>query len=501
MDTVHDTEEIKWELWKVVYGVWDYIKNSGKFPEAETLTLEWVGCIPGKRESRRFEGPYMLKQQDITEQKEHYDAVAHGGWSIDLHPADGVYSARPGCDQWHSRGVYQIPYGCLYSKNIANLFLAGRIISASHVAFGSTRVMGTGSVCGQAVGIASAICIRDNLLPDDISKPDGIGRLQMELMRIGQHIPGLRLEDPDNLAQKAVITASSRLKMGELKPDGYLVKLDTSWAQMLPLPAGEVPRVSFTVDAKQPTTLRMELRTSDRPDNHTPDVVLGEKTLELEAGENQRVTADFQVTINEPRYVFFCLMKNERVSVRCSQQRVTGILSVAYRRTQKPSEDMGVETFEIWCPQARPGGQNLAIAVEPTVDIFSPENLKNGLVRPTCGPNAWVAGFEDDKPAITLSWDKSQKLNRIELSFDTDFDHPMATVLVEQPERAMPFCVKHYRICDSSGQAIFEETDNYQARNIISLDQPVITDKLSIQLFKTHGNALAALFEVRCYEN
>jgi hypothetical protein len=54
LDTVHDTEEIKWELWKVVYGVWDYFKNSGRFPEADNLTLEWVGTIPGKRESRRF---------------------------------------------------------------------------------------------------------------------------------------------------------------------------------------------------------------------------------------------------------------------------------------------------------------------------------------------------------------------------------------------------------------------------------------------------------------
>lgn len=139
LDTVHDTEKIKWELWKVVYGVWNYIKNSGEFPEAETLTLEWVGTIPGKRESRRFEGDYILTQQDIVEQRMHKDAVAYGGWSIDLHPSDGVFSELPGCNQWHSKGIFPIPYRCLYSNNISNLFLAGRIISASHVAFGSTR--------------------------------------------------------------------------------------------------------------------------------------------------------------------------------------------------------------------------------------------------------------------------------------------------------------------------------------------------------------------------
>ena len=92
LDTILDTEEIKYELWKVVYGVWDYIKNSGKFPQAKTLTLEWVGLFPGKRESRRFNGLYTLTQQDVINQSTHYDAVAYGGWAIDLHPADGVYA-------------------------------------------------------------------------------------------------------------------------------------------------------------------------------------------------------------------------------------------------------------------------------------------------------------------------------------------------------------------------------------------------------------------------
>ena len=148
-DTVHETEKIKWELWKVVYGIWDHIKNSGEFPDAGNLTPDWAGMILGKRESRRFEGDYMLIQQDVVEQRPHYDAVSFGGWSIDLHPADGVFSEKPGCNQWHSKGVYQIPYRCMYSRNIRNLFLAGRIISASHAAFGSSRVMATCIMAGR----------------------------------------------------------------------------------------------------------------------------------------------------------------------------------------------------------------------------------------------------------------------------------------------------------------------------------------------------------------
>ena len=122
LDTIHQSEEIKFELWKVVYGIWDYVKNSGKYPESENLTLEWVGTIPGKRESRRFEGDYMLVQQDIVEQKDYYDRVAFGGWAMDLHPADGIYSQYNSCTQWHTKGVYSIPYRCYYRETLTTFF-------------------------------------------------------------------------------------------------------------------------------------------------------------------------------------------------------------------------------------------------------------------------------------------------------------------------------------------------------------------------------------------
>jgi len=500
MDTVHDTEQIKWELWKVVYGVWDYIKNSGEFPQAETLTLEWVGLIPGKRESRRFEGPYLLRQQDIVEQRQHHDAVSFGGWSIDLHPADGVYSDRPGCNQWHARGVYAIPYRCMVSRNIPNLFLAGRIISASHVAFGSTRVMATCGDAAQAVGVAAALCVRDDLRPTDLADREHVGALQTELMRRGQYIPGLRLGDPDDLAQSGTITASSRFRLVALEPDGPLLPLAESWAQMLPVANGPAPKVSFVIDAAESTELRCELRTSDRPDNFTPDVVLAAKKVEVKPGENQHVAFDFDATIDQPRYVFVCLMQNEHVSVRCSDQRITGLLSVRHRATQSPDDDIGVETFEFWCPIRRPDGHNLAVAIDPPIDLFGPANVTNGLARPTCGPNAWLADLDDATPTLTLQWDRPKTIGRIELTFDTDRDHPLESVFFPHPERAMPFCVKRYRIRDADGRLLVERDDNHQTRNSVVLETPVTTDRLAIELLERHASVPAAVFEVRCYD-
>lgn len=209
LDTIRDTEIIKFELWKIVYGVWNHIKNSGKYPETENYTLEWVGLFPGKRESRRFKGYYMLTQQDIIEQHEHYDAVSFGGWSIDLHPADGVYGAGRACNQWHSKGIYQIPYRCLVTPDADNLFIGGRIISVSHVANGSTRVMCTAAHGGQAIGTAAAIALRDHLKPADLIGRERIGQLQSALLRTGHFLPGERFgrgmlppEDPDQRIQR-----------------------------------------------------------------------------------------------------------------------------------------------------------------------------------------------------------------------------------------------------------------------------------------------------------
>lgn len=130
-------------------------------------------------------------------QQQHKDAVAYGGWSIDLHPADGVYSERQPCNQWHSKGVFQIPYRCYYSRNIKNLFLAGRIIGVSHVAFGATRVMATCAYGAQAVAVAASLCLKHSKQPAQLYSEHYLPLLQRELMKIGQHIPGLSLEDKE----------------------------------------------------------------------------------------------------------------------------------------------------------------------------------------------------------------------------------------------------------------------------------------------------------------
>lgn len=506
LDTVHDTEEIKWELWRVAWGAWNYIKNSGRFPEARTFTLEWMGMIPGKRESRRFEGDYILTQQDIIEQKLHPDAVSHGGWAIDLHPGDGVYSALPSCMQWHSKGTYQIPYRALYSRSIRNLFLAGRIISVSHVAFGSTRVMATCAHAAQAAAMAAVLCRKEALLPAGLNEPSRMCRLQRELLRTGQNIPGVPLDDPDDLVRRGEIAATSRMVLDTLPAGGETRPLDASRAMLIPLPAGPAPAITLVVDAAEATTLQAELRGSCRVGNYTPDRVLGRAEALLKPGRSQTVRLDFACSIETPQYVFVCLMSNPAVSVHLTGRRLTGVLAlshslnkdVAKGATQMPPPGSGIESFEFWLPERRPRGKNLAISIEPALDLFGPRQVANGYARPTTQPNAWVADWADKSPCLSVRWPEPQTIRRIEIGFDTDFDHPMESLLWGHPERDMPFTVKRFRLRDAQGTVLHECAANHQTRRSIRLAEPARTDALHLEILETHG-APAAVFDLRCY--
>ncbi|MBI5800114.1 MAG: FAD-dependent oxidoreductase [Verrucomicrobia bacterium] len=506
-DTVHDTEEIKWELWKVVYGVWDYIKNSGRFPEAENLTLEWVGTIPGKRESRRFEGDYLLVQQDIIEQRRHPDAVSAGGWAIDLHPPEGVFSPQPGCQQWHAKGIYQIPYRCLYSRNITNLFLAGRLISASHIAFGSTRVMATCAHSAQAVGVAAAICRRDGVRPRDVLASARMADLQQRLLRVGQFIPNVPLRAPTDLALQARIHASSVLRLDALPAGSERLRLTESWASLLPVPPGPAPVVEYKVDVARDTELIAELRVSGKACNHTPDRTLATLRLPLKAGRAQTIPLRFAAGFEQACYAFYCPAANDAVAVHLSDRRLTGVLAVTQKFNaavsrfprQEPPPGSGIEAFEFWLPQRRPLGKNLACRITPPLAAFEPSNLTNGFARPTNQPNAWVSAFDDPAPTLTLEWPTPVLLERIELGFDTDFDHPLETVLLLNPETVSPFCVPGVQAYNENGQLLGEIRDNHQSVAAIQLVTAAEITRLTLRLTPPAGGAPVALLRLSCF--
>jgi len=505
-DTVHDTEEIKWELWKVVYGIWDYIKNSGEFEDVDNLTLEWVSTIPGKRESRRFDGHYMLKQQDIINQSEFDDAVAFGGWSIDLHPADGIYSSLPGCNQWHSKGVYHIPYRCYISSDIQNLFFAGRIISASHVAFGSTRVMATTALGGQAVGMAAALCLENQIKPADLFEKENIRDLQNRLNQTGQAIPGIAMDKTNDLVTEAKIIPSSTYRITELPANGPWMSLATPTAQMLPLKADAHHTFTFQLKAEEKTNITCELRISSKAKNFTPDTILKKLDFFVEEGE-QWVHMNFDTRIPETQYAFITFLKNKKVWIRATKRRLTGLLSVFNKQNkavsnygqQVPPAEIGVDSFEFWTPERRPGGHNLAMKIDPPIEPYNAAYIINGYTRPYMASNAWAADPNDPDPCLHLEWEKSQKIKKIRLHFDTDFDHPLESSLLGHSENVVPFVVRNYRVAGCNDTVIATKENNYQSINEIEFNIPLETNDLKFYFDHPSKEVTAAIFEICCF--
>ncbi|QNK58586.1 FAD-dependent oxidoreductase [Paenibacillus sp. PAMC21692] len=215
LDTIKHNEHIRDELLAIMLGVWDHIKNSGNHPDSANWALDWFGFLPGKRESRRFIGQHVLTQNDIQQAVDFEDVVAYGGWSMDTHPPQGIDAKNEEpCNQPFTPYLYSIPLRSMISNNIANLMFAGRNLSATHIAFSSTRVMATCAVMGEGLGTFAATAVKRKLPLEQAFCESGVVKeAQQQLLRQGAFLPGRMLEG--NLAQLARISASSEQKQGK----------------------------------------------------------------------------------------------------------------------------------------------------------------------------------------------------------------------------------------------------------------------------------------------
>lgn len=184
-DCIHDTDRCREELLKICYGVWDHMKNCGDHG-AENWELEWIGFLPGKRESRRYIGKYIVTQNDVEACGRFDDIVAYAGWTMDDHFPEGFYYKEGHPTIYHPAPTpWGLPFRCMISKNIGNLCFAGRNISVTHAALSSSRVMATCSVLGQALGTAVAQAVNDDVALENVD----IKKLQQTLMEDDCYIP------------------------------------------------------------------------------------------------------------------------------------------------------------------------------------------------------------------------------------------------------------------------------------------------------------------------
>ncbi|MEU9919007.1 FAD-dependent oxidoreductase [Streptomyces sp. NPDC051001] len=502
-DVVADHEEIRDELWAVIYGIWDYIKNSGKF-DADTLTLEWVGSVPGKREYRRFVGDHVLTQQDIIEQRRFPDAVGFGGWSIDLHPAGGMYADEDGSKHLYPAGLYHIPFRSLYSRNVGNLLLAGRDISATHVAFGTTRVMATCAVTGEAAGVAAALCVRDSLSPRGLANGH-IDLLQQTLLRHDASLLGVEWHDPADLARSAHATASSELRALAVRPrpgeepsrqylDGQEMGL------VLPVQPAVVA-VDVLLEASEATSVRLELWSTGGGENHIPVEKLDEATVRTVPGIHW-VRAPFSHKAPDGENVVLLIRRNPALALLVvDRPGPYGVLALLSRTpgtvTGRPqSNAWSAEELRRRCP---------AVVVHGESSAYAAAQVTGPMQRPYHGPRMWssesLAG--DPSPWIRLDWDEECVIGSLDLLFNDDVDIDLVNLHHHRtPFPVMPDLVRDYQVealLDGVWRTVVTVQDNRERRRSHVLEEPVRAEALRLTVLATNGSEWATVVALRVF--
>ncbi len=240
-NTITDGQKVVDEALANILGIFDYLKNSGDHPESERMALTWFGYVGCKREGRRFIGQYVMTQNDVMkvdrlctrkppwcerlpanqsqEPQEpllYWDRVAYGGWPFDLHNPKGMKDpASPPFTSHKMPYMYSTPLRSLVSKDLTNLFFAGRLASFSHVVYGSQRVMKTCATMGQAVGTAAAYAVSRGVQPIALKDdPAAVWSIQQQLLRDDAYVIGVYNEDPRDYALNATVDATSERENG-----------------------------------------------------------------------------------------------------------------------------------------------------------------------------------------------------------------------------------------------------------------------------------------------
>ena len=411
-DTIADAQDIALELRRLVYGVWNYVKSSGKF-DADCYTLDWIGAIPGKRESRRMQTEYCLTEHDILTQRTFPDGAFYGGWYVDAHPSGGMYdSGEENCVQTPVN-VYQIPLRCLYNRQVPNLLFAGRIIGVERSVFFSSRVMNTCALSGQAAGTLAAQCLKAGKVPAELTGAE-ITAVCRTLALDDMFLPGAKIEVPEDLAKQASISVSSVHNGYPGKTTG---RISLKEGGFLCFPAMPGQRLRVAVHAELPVTLLARCASAKLPNRLNLGTQTTQRKWELCQGA-QIIEAEIA------QEGTFCI----------------------WEFAPAPGAELAI------CDRIRTGflcGQSESPALyEPCAwysnepAIYEGRHLLSGENRPWGEPNAWIAAPEDAEPWAELRWDEPVEAREVRLYLAPDLAMELPSSHASHWEKSHQFAVR-----------------------------------------------------------
>ncbi len=521
-NTVYDNETIRHELTRHALGVWDWMKNRDEkmMERCKNYALEFIGQVPGKRESRRVIGRHFLDENELQRREVFADEAAYGGWFIDLHTPGGLLAptSEPASASGYNDqlkeialkyiGPYGIPLRSLISKDVDNLMMAGRNISTTHAALGTVRVMATCGLMGQAVGAAAALAVSRGLSPSEIAESE-MEHVQQQLLRDGCFLPNVHNRDPADLARKATASASSTWAFSGLgaweaaedtglRPEwlkcGREIPVSKHLCQWLYLSGPALERIGLWLhnSADETASLEMCLRPVDslwdyeieirepiwRGKVEVPGGQDGLQWIPVGAGDLGEGCYRVEIRGDNPEADNVAWRLSGNLAYGWVGGHVVGSGRFHWNRTPTP----------------------FAMQFDPPQSVYDPSQVLGGATRPTGKTNLWFSDPGRTLPqSLDLTWESDVELKRVEITFPGQI---FVEVHAESPFYVAPHIARKYRIQSREGEGwrdVLVESDNLEQRRQHELPESIRTRQLRILIEETHGARRAGLAEVRCY--
>ena len=517
-NTIYDNEDIRHELTRHALGIWDWMKNKDPktMDKCRNYALEFIGQVPGKRESRRIMGHHFINENELQDRVDFPDVCAHGGWFIDLHTPGGLLadSSEPASASGYNAqikdtalkyiGPYGIPLRALVSKDVPNLLMAGRNLSSTHAALGTVRVMATCGVMGQAVGTLAAHSVQHGNDPVFFTQPEEVGAVQQKLLRDGCFLPHRRNEDPEDRARTATASASSSRPMSGLgtweeaedkgirefvrkHPTGKTMPLARTPCQWFYLDGGPLDqiRVHLVNAESSAQTAHIRLVKVDSLWSYQPDQgdTIWETEIEVSSGQDEMIWAAPALPKTPVGCVRLELAGPESLQVRHSagtSYGLSGGLKVGSGKFNR--------------------GLSLAFQVLPAQKIYTAKEVLSGVARPQHDSNLWLSDPAQALPQhLELSWEKPVTFQQVELTFPPQLVHETHW---EDPFYVATHIAKRYHLQvleDNGWKTIHTETENIKSRRQHRFEEPITSQHLRLLIEATHGSRSAGLTEIRVY--
>ena len=520
VDTIEDEHAIYETLLDQLYSWFEHKRNNRE--DGKNWELVWVGPRTGKRESRRFKGPYTLTQNDVEDGKIFEDAIGFGGFPEDLH------YPRPENEKYIKikyiaiPPLYSIPYRCTYSNKIDNLFYASRLCSVSHLAHGTVRLQRTLATIGMAVGIAAALCKKYKCTPSDIYE-NYLEELQQEMMKQDISIMGKANNDASDLARCAKVTADSFIAYGVDETDDF-IPLDRPRGVMLWDWCDRIDNFNCYIKNTNSTPVTL---------NATVKVYRPEHKYKLEKdqalkfsyrkGKGNHVewgVDDSVSAFEEVKKVEFTLPSNFcgwyeiPINIALSPKneydddvRYLVELCVAdgvyWSKSDNPYDYSRRFELDDGCDKYTTYYDSHSYTIVPTPKYAEPENIIDGVNRrwSTNPVHMWISK-QSLPQSIVLEWDKKTAFNTVNIAFDS-LTHSYVNMPLDCAKKVSELLVKHYILevySNGEWKTVYEKDNNYHRFNSVTIPETE-SQKLRLTVLETWGTSQARIYEIRVYNN